>query len=245
MRYTKFHKVGGAIHSIVDRDTPPVETDAVGFIVGDAVQADHWVNDCEIVSREEWTEAQSVSVVGLGDDPVEIVTGLPPDAWCAVGIEQIQSQDGSLWFVTDRVGKYQVQLSGRYRCAPMRFEVVELATAQALQNDAVNAQKAAVIAGGATWGNRRWDSGAESVSSLVTRLTGVVAGIPLPAGFFWTDADNNDVPIDEAGLSGLARALTDFSFAAHSNARALKDQITAATSVHEVMALDIAAGWPS
>lgn len=86
---------------------------------------------------------------------------------------------------------------------------------------------------------RNWDAG------LVVRqrLQPVLGLSALPAGFFWTDADNNDVPITMPELIALSaaheQALVLKGFEIHAQQRALKNAVLASTSIEEVKAIDI------
>ncbi len=58
------------------------------------------------------------------------------------------------------------------------------------------------------WNGHRWDGGKLSQSRLEPVLTVAKAG-QLPAGFFWTDADNNDVPVTAGELQALSAAMME------------------------------------
>lgn len=86
---------------------------------------------------------------------------------------------------------------------------------------------------------REWDAG------LLTRqrLQPVVSLSQLPDGFFWTDADNNDVPMTLPELIALSaaheQALVLKGFEIHAQQRAMKNAVLAATSIEEVKAIAI------
>ena len=86
---------------------------------------------------------------------------------------------------------------------------------------------------------RSWDAG------LTTRqrLQPVVNLSQLPDGFFWTDADNVDVPMDMPSLQLLAQAheeaLVIKGFEIHAQQRAMKNAVEAATSKEAVESIVI------
>ena len=70
-------------------------------------------------------------------------------------------------------------------------------------------------------------------------------GLPaLPEGFFWTDALNNDVPMDMASLQLLASAhkqtLAVRGFQIHARQRAMKESLGTMT---RQQLLDFTPGW--
>lgn len=72
-----------------------------------------------------------------------------------------------------------------------------------------------------------------------------VLGLPtLPEGFFWTDALNNDVPMDMASLQLLAsaheQALVVRGFQIHARQRAMKESLGTMT---RQQLLDFTPGW--
>lgn len=88
---------------------------------------------------------------------------------------------------------------------------------------------------------RRWDGG------LVVRqrLQPVLGLDALPDGFFWTDADNTDVPINMTALQSLSaaheQALVLRGFEIHARQRAMKAEIEA---MDRAALLAFAPGWP-
>lgn len=88
---------------------------------------------------------------------------------------------------------------------------------------------------------RRWDGG------LVVRqrLQPVLGLAALPDGFFWTDADNSDVPISMPALQSLSaaheQALVLRGFDIHARQRAMKAEIA---DMDRAALLAFAPGWP-
>lgn len=76
---------------------------------------------------------------------------------------------------------------------------------------------------------REWDGGL----AVRARMQPLVALGAVPAGFFWTDANNNDVPTDFAALQALnlahEQALVAQGFAIHQRQRAMKEALPTLT----------------
>lgn len=91
-----------------------------------------------------------------------------------------------------------------------------------------------------THADREWDGGL-----VVRQRMQPVLGLPtLPEGFFWTDAFNNDVPMDMASLQLLAsaheQALVVRGFQIHARQRAMKESLGTMT---RQQLLDFTSGW--
>ena len=89
---------------------------------------------------------------------------------------------------------------------------------------------------------RRWDCGKASQS----RLTPVVAAAKsrmLPEGFFWTDADNNDVAMTPEQLVQLDAAMTQAmvfqGFRIHERQRQMKEEVAALQSIDDIRSYNV------
>ena len=89
---------------------------------------------------------------------------------------------------------------------------------------------------------RRWDGGL----AVRTRLMPMLSLPVLPEGFFWTDADDNDVPVDAAALAALGAAheaaIVTQGFVIHVRQRAMKAEIDALGDAAALLVY--APGWP-
>lgn len=65
----------------------------------------------------------------------------------------------------------------------------------------------------------------------------LVAGVPLPSGFFWLDAANRRVPMTFVQLQGLAGAMLAQRQAAFAKKTTLKEQIRSAEADEDVLAV--------
>lgn len=90
---------------------------------------------------------------------------------------------------------------------------------------------------------RSWDGGL----SVRTRLQPMLSLPALPAGFFWTDAENNDVVVTMAELADLnaahEAAIVLRGFEIHVRQRQMKAEVAALATVEAVRAYVI--GWPA
>ncbi|WP_246120904.1 XkdW family protein [Chitinolyticbacter meiyuanensis] len=86
-----------------------------------------------------------------------------------------------------------------------------------------------------------WDGGLR----VRRRMQPVLTLTELPSGFFWTDANNEDVPMDLSGLAALhlahEQALVAQGWAIHTRQRAMKEEIE---TLDEAALQDYEVGWP-
>ncbi|EDA0234898.1 DUF4376 domain-containing protein [Salmonella enterica] len=95
-----------------------------------------------------------------------------------------------------------------------------------------------------TWNNHSWDASKESQDRLAPVLVVAKSG-QLPDGFFWTDANNEDVPVTIADLTaidaGMTQAMVVQGFKIHERQRKMKKDISELTRVGDI--LDYPVGW--
>ncbi|WP_370608756.1 DUF4376 domain-containing protein [Citrobacter portucalensis] len=93
-------------------------------------------------------------------------------------------------------------------------------------------------------GNRRWDGGKASQARLAPVVMAGSAG-QLPEGFFWTDADNHDVPVNFAFLQQLEAAMMQAmvvrGFSIHERQRQMKSEVALLTDVNAIAEYPV--GW--
>ena len=124
---------------------------------------------------------------------------------------------------------------------PMPPVPVDLERVRADLTGQVNAVRDRQLAAGITFNGHRYDSDPASRANLVGVVASISAGIPLPDGFVWRDADNNEVPMDGPGLTELGAALLAHTYACHVYSWELKAQLLAAEDPRPI---DIREGWP-
>ncbi|EKG5016083.1 DUF4376 domain-containing protein [Salmonella enterica] len=96
-----------------------------------------------------------------------------------------------------------------------------------------------------TFDNHKWDYG-KATQERLTLSVQMAKANKLPAGFIWTDADNNDVPMTAGELLNLSDAIDQAMFTKglqiHMRQREMKEEIDNLTDVKAI--LDYKIGWP-
>ncbi|EJX0850239.1 DUF4376 domain-containing protein [Salmonella enterica] len=96
-----------------------------------------------------------------------------------------------------------------------------------------------------TLNGHRWDCGKASQARLAPVVAVAKSGT-LPPGFFWTDADNNDVPMTTDELTALEAAMQQNmvlqGFKIHERQRQMKEAVDKLTDYKAIK--DYAVGWP-
>ncbi|EBU9317150.1 DUF4376 domain-containing protein [Salmonella enterica subsp. enterica serovar Amager] len=96
-----------------------------------------------------------------------------------------------------------------------------------------------------TFNNHNWDYGKATQERLSLSVQ-MAKQNKLPAGFIWTDADNNDVPMTAGELLNLSDAIDQAMFTKglqiHMRQREMKEEIDKLTDVKAI--LDYVVGWP-
>ncbi|HCM1918312.1 TPA: DUF4376 domain-containing protein [Salmonella enterica subsp. salamae serovar 28:r:e,n,z15] len=95
-----------------------------------------------------------------------------------------------------------------------------------------------------TWKRRRWDASRAS-QERISPVLDVAATRGLPDGFFWTDADNNDVPVTISDLQaisdGMKQAMVAQGWKIHERQRQMKKEIGAMKNTTDI--LNYIPGW--
>lgn len=93
--------------------------------------------------------------------------------------------------------------------------------------------------------SHKWDYGKATQERLSISVQ-MAKQNKLPAGFIWTDADNNDVPMTAGELLNLSDAIDQAMFTMglqiHMRQRAMKEEIDKLTDVKAIQNYSI--GWP-
>ncbi|ELZ0399264.1 DUF4376 domain-containing protein, partial [Salmonella enterica] len=91
----------------------------------------------------------------------------------------------------------------------------------------------------------RWDCGKASQTRLAPVVAVAKSG-ELPPGFFWTDADNIDVPMTTDELTALEAAMQQNmvlqGFKIHERQRQMKEEVDKFTDCKAIK--DYVVGWP-
>ncbi|EAW9401595.1 DUF4376 domain-containing protein [Salmonella enterica] len=95
------------------------------------------------------------------------------------------------------------------------------------------------------WSGRQWDAGKVSQDRLTPVLMVAKDG-GLPADFFWTDANNEDIPVTVDDLTaidaGMTQTMVMQGFKIHERQRQMKKDIDKLTKVSDI--LNYPVGWP-
>ncbi|EIM6762682.1 DUF4376 domain-containing protein [Salmonella enterica] len=95
-----------------------------------------------------------------------------------------------------------------------------------------------------TWNNHSWDASKASQDRLAPVLVVAKSG-QLPEGFFWTYANNEDVPVTVDDLTaidaGMTQAMVIQGFKIHERQRQMKKDISELTKVGDI--LNYPVGW--
>ncbi|EAP2900190.1 DUF4376 domain-containing protein [Salmonella enterica] len=96
-----------------------------------------------------------------------------------------------------------------------------------------------------TFNGRNWDYGKATQERLALSVQAAKEN-RLPDGFIWTDADNNDVPVNADELLKLGDAISQAMFTKglqiHMRQRAMKEAVDKLTDARAI--LDYLPGWP-
>lgn len=83
----------------------------------------------------------------------------------------------------------------------------KLAQAKEAKRQQITRDCQAAIDSGFFYDGHKYDSDQRSQTNIIGTANAVGAGIPLPDGFAWRTADNDDVPMDGPGVIALGAAL--------------------------------------
>ncbi|MDJ6848645.1 DUF4376 domain-containing protein [Salmonella enterica] len=144
---------------------------------------------------------------------------------------------------------YNDLMSGKYgTITPFTITPKMVTDAKAAKHAEINAWRDAQESGSIifTLNSHRWDCGKASQSRLAPVVAVARAGA-LPDGFFWTDADNINVPMTPDELAALEAAMQQNmviqGFRIHERQRQMKDEVDKLTDINAVR--QYAIGWPT
>ncbi|EJP5182646.1 DUF4376 domain-containing protein [Salmonella enterica] len=132
--------------------------------------------------------------------------------------------------------------SGKYgEVKPFTITPEMLAAAKQAKHAEINAWRDAQENGSIifTLNGHRWDCGKASQTRLAPVVAVAKSGA-LPPGFFWTDADNIDVPVTADELAALEAAMQQNmvmqGFKIHERQRQMKEEVDKLTTIDDVRA---------
>ena len=103
----------------------------------------------------------------------------------------------------------------------------------------INAARDAARASGVEHEGHVYDTDPDSVLLLTATIASIEAGLALPEGFYWTTADDQDVPHTGASLKALAQVMLNHGFAVHHAARTAKTLLEEAESESAIEAIGL------
>ncbi|ENZ9958595.1 DUF4376 domain-containing protein [Salmonella enterica] len=175
-----------------------------------------------------------------------------------VRFDDLTAPDGTPLYLPYTATKYDpepygVQLyndfiSGKYGfVTPFTATPDMLQSAKDQKHNEINVWRDVQESGSTTFSlnGHNWDCDKPSQERLGAALAAARANI-LPANFFWTDADNIDVPVNAADLESMSAvmAATMFSqgFRIHERQRQMKEEVDALTDYQAIK--DYVVDWP-
>ncbi|ENG7946293.1 DUF4376 domain-containing protein, partial [Escherichia coli] len=160
---------------------------------------------------QDWYESQSL----FKGDTLKVVYN---SAGVITGISRVASV---LWPVGQSVAEVEdteenrkADTSGRWGFDGEKItDLLTVEKARVMKGDEINAWRNAMEAANYTFehNGRKWDYGKSTQTRLEPSVAAAKAG-KLPEGFFWTDAENNDVPVTAEALIALSEAAEQAMF---------------------------------
>lgn len=167
------------------------------------------------------------------------------NTWPDDAIELTDDELSLYWKQTPPSGKSLGVISGRPAWVDIPLPDIE--DARSRKHDEINAwrNKQEIANYTFTFDNHKWDYG-KATQERLTLSVQMAKANKLPAGFIWTDADNNDVPMTAGELLNLSDAIDQAMFTMglqiHLRQREMKEEIDKLTDAQAV--LDYVVGWP-
>ncbi|MDJ7441707.1 DUF4376 domain-containing protein [Salmonella enterica] len=143
---------------------------------------------------------------------------------------------------------YSYLKSGKYGpVTPLTVTSEMIQTAKDQKHNEINVWRDVQESGSTTFSlnGHNWDCNKPSQERLGAALAAARANI-LPADFFWTDADNIDVPVKAADLEAMSTAMSTTmflqGFKIHERQRQMKEDVDALSDYQAIK--DYIVGWP-
>ncbi|HCT3338891.1 TPA: DUF4376 domain-containing protein [Escherichia coli] len=191
---------------------------------------------------QDWYECQSrfaEDTLKVVYDSRGVITGYGKD------IKLLWPVNQSVAEVPDTPESLKIDLSGRWGFDGEK--ITDLLTADRAREQKgaeINAWRSAMENAEYVfeYNGRKWDYGKVTQVRLEPSVAAAKAGI-LPEGFFWTDAENNDVPMTAEALLALSAAAEKAMFQKgmeiHVRQRNMKKELEKLTSADEILAYPV------
>lgn len=194
---------------------------------------------------QEWYEAQkqfAADTIKFSYDSDGVIRSISRDvsALWPVGLSVAE--------VADTTANRRADISGRWGFDGT--DVIDLMTlekARRAKRDEINRWRDRQEDGSAVfeWNGRKWDASKASQERLSSILV-LTRTADLPAGFYWTDADNNDVSATPDDLVAISESMTATMVAQgwkiHERQRDMKKEVDELIKVSDI--LNYVVGWP-
>ncbi|EET3778147.1 DUF4376 domain-containing protein [Escherichia coli] len=191
------------------------------------------------VDGRDWYESQSLfaaDTLKLVYDSNGIITSISKD------VSMLWPVNQSVAEVADTEENRKADISGRWGFDGEKItDLLTAEKARGMKGDEINAWRNAMEAANYTFehNGRKWDYGKSTQTRLEPSVAAAKAG-KLPEAFFWTDAENNDVPVTAEELIALSEAAEQAMFTKgmeiHVRQRTMKKVLEKLTSADEILA---------
>ncbi|EAM1813109.1 DUF4376 domain-containing protein [Salmonella enterica] len=193
---------------------------------------------------QEWYEAQkqfAADTIKLSYDSDGVIRSISRD------VSALWPVNMSVAEVTDTTANRRADISGRWGFDGQN--VIDLMTpekARRTKRDEINRWRGRQEGGNVSfdWNGHKWDAGKDTLARITPVLIVASTG-KLPAGFFWTDADDNNVPVSADDLIQLnqeiAVAMVMQGLKIHERQQKMKLDIEELTRINDI--LEYSVGW--
>ncbi|HCP9279012.1 TPA: DUF4376 domain-containing protein [Escherichia coli] len=191
------------------------------------------------VDGRDWYESQSLfaaDTLKLVYDSNGIITSISKD------VSMLWPVNQSVAEVADTEENRKADISGRWGFDGEKItDLLTAEKARGMKGDEINAWRNEMEAANYTFehNGRKWDYGKSTQTRLEPSVAAAKAG-KLPEAFFWTDAENNDVPVTAEELIALSEAAEQAMFTKgmeiHVRQRTMKKELEKLTSADEILA---------
>ncbi|EFB0319272.1 DUF4376 domain-containing protein [Salmonella enterica] len=193
---------------------------------------------------QEWYESQkkfAADTIKFSYDSNGVIRSISRD------VSALWPVDLSVAEVPDTTANRRADISGRWGFDGTNIiDLMTLEKARRMKRDEINRWRDNQEDSNTTfeYEGRRWDAGKASQERLssILALTRTAA---LPDGFYWTDADNNDVSITPDVLAAINENMTSAMVAQgwkiHERQRNMKKEVDELVKVNEI--LNYSVGW--
>ncbi|HGV8144498.1 TPA: DUF4376 domain-containing protein [Escherichia coli] len=193
---------------------------------------------------QDWYECQALfspETLKVVYDSRGVITGYGKETALLWPVNQSVAE------VPDTPENRKIDLSGRWGFDGEKItDLLTAEKARGMKGDEINAWRNAMEAANYTFehNGRKWDYGKSTQTRLEPSVAAAKAG-KLPEAFFWTDAENNDVPVTAEELIALSEAAEQAMFTKgmeiHVRQRTMKKELEKLTSADEILAYRV--GW--